>query len=222
MRAVLVACAVLALLGCTAKGKDKERGEDLPGDVDPSLINGRPAGPGEFPEAVYISFGNSRCTGSIVGPQVMLSAAHCATTGSVGRFQVGQTQYSAKCSRHPKYPNQDVDLLLCKVDKEVESVKPATLGGPVAVGESITIVGYGCVKPGGGGGNDGVLRVGDAKVTGFSAYDIVSQGAGLCFGDSGGPAYVKLKDAYKEKHIQVSVNSKGNIRDTCSRLLCNR
>ena len=178
------------------------------------LINGRRAEPGEFPEAVYVSFGNSRCSGSVVGRRVLLSAAHCANTGSTGTFQIGQTQYSSKCTRHPSYPGEDVDLLLCKIDKDVEDIKPASIGGPVETGKSITIVGYGCIRPGGGGGNDGVLRVGDAEVTGFSNYDIVSEGAGLCFGDSGGPAYMKLTDAFSEKHIQVSVNSKGNIRDT--------
>ena len=181
--------------------------------VLPDLINGRPAEAGEFPEAVYVSFGNSRCTGSIIGKRVLLSAAHCAGNGSTGRFQVGQDQYTATCTRHPRYPGQDVDLLLCKTNREV-NVIPATIGGPVEVDQSITIVGYGCVRPGGGGGNDGVLRVGDARVTGFSNYDIVSRGAGLCYGDSGGPAYKKLTDAFSEKHIQVSVNSKGNIRNT--------
>lgn len=180
---------------------------------EPELINGRPALQGEFPEAVYLSFGGSRCTGSVVGERVILTAAHCGVEGSIARFQVGQSTYSARCSQHPAYPRTDVDLMLCKTDRPVD-VKPATLGGPVQRGEEITIVGYGCVRPGGGGGNDGTLRVGDARVTGFSGHDIVSRGAGLCFGDSGGPAYVKLVDAFGEKHVQVSVNSKGDIRST--------
>ena len=150
----------------------------------------------------------------MVGDQVVLSAAHCANTGTAGSFQIGQTQYRTEpCTRHPSYPRTDIDLLACKVARKVD-VKPATIGGEVKAGDKITIVGYGCVRPGGGGGNDGVLRVGDAEVTGFSGHDIVSKGAGLCFGDSGGPAYLKLQVPFKEKHIQVSVNSKGNIRDT--------
>lgn len=190
-------------------------GTSLAQERHPSLINGRPAEKGEFPEAVYIAFGGSRCSGSIVGPQVLLSAAHCASNGTKGRFQTedGTTYETEGCRRHPSYPGRDVDLLLCKITREVP-VTPASIGGDPQRGDDITIVGYGCVRPGGGGGNDGILRVGDAEVVGFSGHDIVSEGAGLCFGDSGGPAYVKLKDAFSEAHIQVSVNSKGNIRDT--------
>ena len=184
---------------------------------DPLLIGGRPAKPGEFPEAVYINFGGGRCTGSIIGPRVLLSAAHCARNGSSGTFQIGQSLYKvSECRHHPSYPGSDVDLMLCVVNREVDtsfaSLPPEGFG--LSRGDKITIVGYGCIRPGGGGGNDGVLRVGDAKVTGFSGQDIVSKGSGLCFGDSGGPAYVPMSDAFAQAHIQVSVNSKGNIRDT--------
>lgn len=179
----------------------------------PNLIGGRPALRGEFPEAVYINFGRSRCSGSIVGPRVLLSAAHCASNNSIGNFQIGQQQYSARCTRHPSYPRIDIDFLLCRIDRPV-SVTPASVEGWVNRGDQITIVGYGCTRPGGGGGNDGILRVGDASVIGFSGYDVVSRGAGLCFGDSGGPVYKHMSDPFNEKHIQIAVNSKGNIRDT--------
>lgn len=204
----MVACLFFGLCACEPALAQKD-------DFDPSLINGRPAGEGEFPEAVYVAFGSSRCSASIVGEQVLLSAAHCARNGARGRFQVGQTLYSTEgCARHPAYPRRDVDLLLCKITRAVEGVKPAQIGGEVKRGDKITIVGYGCTRPGGGGGNDGILRVGTAEVVGFSGHDIVSRGSGLCYGDSGGPAYVHMEDAYGERHIQVSVNSKGNIRDT--------
>ena len=181
--------------------------------AEPTLIGGRPALNGEFPEAVYINFGGSRCSGSIIGERVLLSAAHCANDNSIGYFQIDQQQYSARCNRHPLYPRTDIDLLLCRTNRKVH-VRPTTIGDYVYRGDVITIVGYGCTRPGGGGGNDGVLRFGDATVIGFQGYDIVSRGAGLCFGDSGGPVFKKLSNPFTEKHIQIAVNSKGNIRDT--------
>lgn len=187
------------------------------GEQDPRLINGRPAKPQEFPEAVYVNFGGGRCSASVVGPETLLSAAHCMRNGSSGTFQVNQNQYQAvRCEHHPDYGRRDVDIALCKITKVVD-VAYAQIpeeGFGLKRGDKIRIVGYGCTRPGGGGGNDGTLRVGDAEVTGFSGHDIVSEGAGLCFGDSGGPAYQIMADNFTEVHIQVSVNSKGNIRDT--------
>jgi hypothetical protein len=91
----------------------------------------------------------------------------------------------------------------------------------VKVGDEILLTGYGCVRQGGGGGNDGTYRIGEAKVSkvgkGDSAKgdnDIVAKnGAALCFGDSGGPAF-KYLDAGKTKRVMISINSRGNIRDT--------
>ncbi|MFM8312656.1 MAG: hypothetical protein ACKOA8_00050, partial [Deltaproteobacteria bacterium] len=60
---------------------------------------------------------------------------------------------------------------------------------------------------------DGVLRYGETVVTGFSNFDMVSSkpnGAALCFGDSGGPAFV----FEGSRRLLIGVNSKGNIKDT--------
>ena len=69
-------------------------------------------------------------------------------------------------------------------------------------------------------GIDGVLRIGETVVTGFSNYDMVSRlpaepgkpsGAALCFGDTGGPAYILDTS---NKHQLLGVNCKGNVSDT--------
>lgn len=182
-------------------------------DTEPTLINGRPANPGEFPEVVYISMGGSRCSATVIGERVILTAAHCGSTGSTATFQIGQTQYSARLERAPNYPSQDHDISLGLVSKPITEVKPVNVGGSYAVGKIITLAGYGCINPGGGGGNDGILRVGETKITGQQSYDMVSSmpnGAALCFGDSGGPAF----EIISSKHYVLGVNSKGNIRDT--------
>ena len=87
------------------------------------------------------------------------------------------------------------------------------LGAGVDIGQDIFLLGYGCTNPGGGGGNDGVLRIGGSTVSGFSDSDFVSKrvdGSALCFGDSGGPTYVKTESGYRI----VGISSKGNIVDT--------
>lgn len=179
------------------------------------LINGRLAEEGEFPEVVRISIGNSGCTATIVGPRTIITAAHCGPNNSTARFKAASKTYSATCTRHPSYPRKDIDIMLCATKEDITGVKFATIKGAVQVGDKITIAGYGCINPGGGGGNDGLLRVGTATVTGFSAYDIISgKGSALCFGDSGGPSFKAMVDNFKEHHYLVGVNSKGNIQDT--------
>jgi secreted trypsin-like serine protease len=183
----------------------------------PNLINGREAEIGEFPEVVWLQIGNSRCTGTLVGPRVLVTAAHCASNGQTIRFQVGQTQYTAKATRSSLYPAQDHDIALGLINGSVEGVPFASVGGQAEVGTAITLAGYGCVRPGGGGGNDGKLRVGESTVVNFSGFDMVSKlenGAALCFGDSGGPAFMRLEDAHNEHHVLIGVNSKGDIRTT--------
>ncbi|NCX94665.1 MAG: hypothetical protein EBX40_08315, partial [Gammaproteobacteria bacterium] len=74
--------------------------------------------------------------------------------------------------------------------------------------------GMGCVKQGGGGGNDDVFRIGEAQVTRLPVAnnDIVTQGnVALCFGDSGGSVFWKdPQGIYKV----AGVNSRGDIRTT--------
>lgn len=178
------------------------------------LIKGTPVAPGTYQEVVRIVTGSSGCTASVIGPRVILTAAHCAPTGATSKFVLGGVTYSAKMTRSSLYPGKDHDLNLGVLDKDVPAgVAPVNIyAGVVKAGDKIHILGYGCTNPGGGGGNDGVLREGDASVTGLSGYDIVSTGAALCFGDSGGPAM--MFDAATGKYRQVSVNSKGNIQDT--------
>jgi hypothetical protein len=179
----------------------------------PNLINGRPANPGEFPEVVYLTISGSRCTGTIIGERVLLTAAHCGTTGATAQFQIDQTLYSATLTRSGVYPGQDHDISLGLIDKKVNNVKYASIGGTASEGLEITLAGYGCINPGGGGGNDGVLRVGETIVTGFTGFDMISNspgGAALCFGDSGGPAFILDGGGHKV----IGINSKGNIRDT--------
>lgn len=182
----------------------------------PYLINGVPVPDGERPDIIRITTGSAGCTASVVGPKVVLTASHCGTTGAISTFKVNNVSYSGTFKRSSLYPAQDHDVAVIIVDKDVDlgaQKNYSTIGGKAEKGKDIQIFGYGCINPGGGGGNDGILRTGLATITDFSNFDIVSQkpgGAALCFGDSGGPAYIKDGTEWK----QISVNSKGNIKDT--------
>jgi hypothetical protein len=140
--------------------------------------------------------------------------------GGTVSFSAGANQYKASCSHHPEYRNgkgnATADWALCLVDRPVTGVPFEILGvnevNALQISTTMTLSGYGCVNPGGGGGNDGIFRVGQAKVTGLPSgknYDIVTKGgAALCFGDSGGAAYYVFSDGARSI---LGVNSRGNI-----------
>ena len=197
---------------------------NLFGSFDEMLIGGRPALKGEFPEIIYISSGAARCSAVLVSDQVIITAAHCVKDqgeiGPVSSKQVDfvheQIVYTAVCSQAPLYRDQieDHDFALCKTDKRL-TIKPASVSKIAPkIGSKILLTGYGCIdgKNGGRGGNDGILRIGKAKVTKlpekkdhwFYTEDV----SALCFGDSGGPAMLSKK----EKHKVIGINSRGNIK----------
>lgn len=184
------------------------------------LIGGTPVQPGEYPEVVYITNGSARCSATIIGPRVIMTAGHCVADGGVISEVVhNQLVFKATCKQAPLYRDhkEDHDMALCKTDK-VLAVKYASISakGP-ALGEVVTLSGYGCIKPGGGGGNDGIFRTGQAKVIQLpSATDdwfYTRDTAALCFGDSGGPVFLKLTSPTTQKHLVIGVNSRGNARD---------
>lgn len=182
----------------------------------PVLINGSPVPNKDYPAVVQIFMGNSSCTGTIVGPRVLLTAAHCSPTGGKATFKTWDGKsYTATMTNGTGYPQQDLDLNLGLIDKAV-SVAPASIRVDKfeRQGMNVDMMGYGCIKEGGGGGNDGVLRKGVSVISAGQGFDLVlsaPNGAALCFGDSGGPLFYQGK--------VIGVNSKGNIKDTsyCTR-----
>lgn len=125
-------------------------------------------------------------------------------------------------SEHADKVNATADWALCLVNKTVINIQYENLNTDpslLSIGDELLLSGYGCTQPGGSGGNDGNYRIGEAKITDLpsgSDNDITTYGgvpgAALCYGDSGGPAF--FIDKLSKKRVVVSVNSRGNIKDT--------
>jgi hypothetical protein len=184
----------------------------------PVLIGGTPAPAADWPASVYARMGNAACSATVIGERTLLIASHCVSNGGTATFSVLSNQYRATCSHTPGYPsNSTYDWSLCLVDRPVTGIeyeRLATSGDNLSTGTVLRLTGYGCIRSGGGGGNDGVFRIGTAPIVDLpsgSDADIVTRGqAALCYGDSGGAVYLE-KDGVREI---VGVNSRGNISTT--------
>ena len=202
---------------------------------DPTLVGGKPVKAGEYPEVIRISDGGSYCSAALIGPRVILTAAHCTRENGdiepvsekkIYEFVHNQNVYKAKCTLAPSYRDGrrgvgSQDIALCKTDKSIDVKYAVITENEPAIDQTVTLIGYGCTRGrdsegGPGGGNDGILRVGKAKVsrssTDNSYHWYADRGAYLCFGDSGGPAFLEIKKPKDEIHYVAGVNSMGNIR----------
>lgn len=189
----------------------------LPDEVQTELRGGRVADPKEWQASFYTRSAGGSCTASIVGDRVLLTAAHCVANGAAVTLRKAGVTYRAMCEHAPGYGSggryaATADYALCAVDRTIPGVpaeKVNTNAGALAVSREVLLTGFGCTTDQGTGGDDGVYRIGEAKVTSLPSgenNDITVAGrAGLCFGDSGGPAFLVGPGAAR---VQISVNSR--------------
>tara|TARA_R110002020_G_scaffold77341_2_gene195209 strand:- start:754 stop:1533 length:780 start_codon:yes stop_codon:yes gene_type:complete len=182
---------------------------------DSALIGGSPVKPGEYTEVVRITNGRSWCTGTVVGPTALLTAAHCTESGGEVYFEHSGLVYNATCTLAPDYTQTvgDQDMALCKLSSSHPGPYASISQKPVSLLSYARLIGYGCVQKGGGGGNDGILRVGLSmvvRVPSDTYYSFHTRGnVALCYGDSGGPAFVADNSSH---HTILGVNSRGDIK----------
>jgi Trypsin len=187
-------------------------------ELQVELRGARDEPPNFWPASFYVRFSkDSSCTGSIVGEQVVLMAAHCIAHGGILKFKAADVDYVADCSRHDAYRtiprNYSADYALCRVRQPVRGVKFERLNidsSLVSDGTELLLTGFGCTTDAGTGGQDDVYRVGEANVTrgpvGPTDNYFTTEGkAALCFGDSGGPAFLLRPGSTR---VQVSVNAR--------------
>jgi hypothetical protein len=171
-----------------------------------ALINGSSTLAPLFPEVVRLRTSSSMCSGTIVGPRAIVTAKHCVTSRPTSIAYGGQ-HYSLRF-----FVSSTDDLAVGVTDRDIRAARFATIGGAVERGDAVHLLGYGCTLPR-GGGRAGELRLGSSRVVDTSGPYIVSRstdGGTLCYGDSGGPAFVR-EDG---RRLLVGVNSRGDIRTT--------
>lgn len=200
MRTLLVAI-VLSALAC---GQPVEQ----TAESDEAIVGGHDDGGDPAVVAINLeATGFTICTGTLVAPDVVLTAGHCPTSGiwvrqgqdATGLGWFGHVGVKA-AAKHPRFSGEGrpYDLTLLRLGKRLDGVQPIPLSAaPLSdadVGAVIRHVGYGTTgddwhytKAIGTGGHKRAVSYPVTKVDDFFLYS-GAPGKQTCLFDSGGPA----------------------------------
>lgn len=209
MRSLMTASSLVAACGCSSSPGHSAAGSstDAPG-VAVRIINGTVTT--QFPSVGKIGDSTGYgCSGTLIAPQFVLTAAHCAegVSNTGGRFMIGNEEYrTSRVILHPRYNADQIgsdtanDIAIFQLDRPVTNVTPSPIyrSNP-AVGQALTLVGFGY---GGTGtsGSDGIYGV---KRSGTTSIDRVSSTliswdfdnnseSNTAPGDSGGAGFINV------------------------------
>jgi endonuclease G len=188
----------------------------LAGVLDPPVVGGTPVPAGEWPDVVLVVAPTAACSGTLVAPDVVLTAGHCIEThpqlvviGTVDYNQPGGEAIRVKSAvAYPDWQHHyDVGVLVLE---HAAAAKPRAIASACTVkehfaaGAAVHLVGFGLTTRAGTGMNTKLEEADLPVVDATCARDPYCQpaiapngeftaggnGTDSCFGDSGGPLYL--------------------------------
>jgi hypothetical protein len=187
------------------------------------VVGGKESAPCAWPSTVDVS----GCTATLIHPRVVTTAAHClGRSGSArvtftdGEGKPGSFTVMATCTAGARGGRGGVgprDWAYCVLPED-ERVKQIPFTPPLVgceaerylkEGGTAWVVGFGAT---GGQANDyGPKREVEVKINkvGDGIIDVGDREAGACYGDSGGPLYVKVSDGTHDWGWRVAGSTSG-------------
>lgn len=180
------------------------------------LIKGNVVKPEYFTEVRYIKNNKGEyCSATVVGKFSIMTAAHCITNSRVVT-NVNGKPFIASCEAHPAYDGRNNDIAMCKTTGPIMPPYASLVGSYPKMGDKVMLSGYGCTRPDGTGGNDGILRIGSTRISRMpflgDAFFYTYDQTAICSGDSGGPAFVVTPDMTESHHWVLGINSRGDMQ----------
>lgn len=228
-----VSCLLTSLtLTTTAFAQGEEPLEPIvPEGGDSVILNGQPANPFDWGGTAIASLRVTkdgekivgRCTATIVGQQVALTAAHCVDDNEGGSIKLGGVKYQVTCRRHPQYDTDYTkDYALCVTDKVISGRTYEVINTSIAypqVNHPVTLLGFGCTEGGHNRNYPMLYRSTEAHVVArpvetansMANFFKIKGKSAVCYGDSGGAAYIYIGGVGRRI---FGVNARGNIEDT--------
>jgi hypothetical protein len=180
---LVVGASAILIVGCDARSADNtalsfKRIADDPRSYPDhiTVVNGKEVSPLNWPSLLRAGFENpdgnlANCTATIVGPQVVLTAAHCADAGGTRStvrpafIDVAGVFVPMNCTMHPKYaaapipndkdvPRSSEDYSLCLIGADLSTTgefmmaeyEDIDMDTRLVPNSHILVIGDGCTK----------------------------------------------------------------------------